>query len=354
MRSIKEIENLEGKRVLLRVDFNVPLENGTILDDFRIKKAIPTIEYLLTKGAFVTILAHLGKDGSASLDPIIERFFELSKFPKEKIKFYPNIRKFPGEEANDPEFAKDLAKEGDIYVNDAFSVSHREHASVVGVSKLLPHYAGFQLEEEVRHLSTAIKNPEHPFLFILGGAKFSTKVPLIEKYLELADNVFIGGALANNFLKTKGYEVGQSLTDESSPEFERILKNPKLIIPADVVVLTGDKLVSKDLTEIKNEDVIVDIGEKTVTLLGTYIEKSKLILWNGPLGKYEVGGEKGTKKILELVANSQAKSILGGGDTAALVTQMGLEDKFTFVSTGGGATLDFLAKGTLSGIDALN
>jgi 3-phosphoglycerate kinase len=354
MRSIKEIENLEGKRVLLRVDFNVPLEHGIILDDFRIKKAIPTIEYLLAKGAFVTIIAHLGKDGSASIDPIIERFFELSKFPKEKIKFYPNIRKFPGEEANDAEFAKDLAKEGDIYVNDAFSVSHREHASVVGVSKLLPHYAGFQLEEEVKHLSTAIKNPEHPFLFILGGAKFSTKVPLIEKYLELADNVFIGGALANNFLKTKGYEVGQSLTDESSPEFERILKNPKLIIPADVVVLTGDKLVSKDLTEIKNEDVIVDVGEKTVTLLGTYIEKSKLILWNGPLGKYEVGGEKGTKKVLELVANSQAKSILGGGDTAALVTQMGLEDKFTFVSTGGGATLDFLAKGTLPGIDALN
>jgi phosphoglycerate kinase len=354
MRSIKELKDIAGKRVIVRVDFNVPIENGIILDDFRIKKALPTIEYILDEGATVTILAHLGKDGSASLDPIIERFFEISKFPKEKIKFYPNIRKFPGEEANALEFAKDLAKEGDIYVNDAFSVSHREHASVVGVPKLLPHYAGFQLEEEVKHLSTAIKDPERPFLFILGGAKFSTKVPLIEKYLELADNVFIGGALANNFLKTKGYEVGQSLIDESSPEFEKILQNQKLLIPDDVVVLEGDKLTSKELKDIKSDDSIVDIGEKTIQKLTPYINEAKLILWNGPLGKYEVGGEKGTKRILELVSKSGAKSILGGGDTAALITQMGLEDKFTFVSTGGGATLDFLAKGTLPGLEALN
>ena len=199
----------------------------------------------------------------------------------------------------------------------------------------------------------AFENPEHPFLFILGGAKFSTKLPLIEKYLELADHVFIGGALANNFLKAQGYEVGKSLLDDSSYDLQKILTNKKVIVPEDVVVQSGDKFVSKELKDTQSDDAIVDIGEKTIKKLTPYIKDARLILWNGPLGKYEIGGEVGTKKILQLVADSEAKSIIGGGDTVALISQMSSEDKFTFVSTGGGATLDFLANGTLPGIKAL-
>src|SRR3989344_4609529 len=280
MRSVKELGDLAGKRVVLRVDFNVPIEGGIVLDDFRIKKAMPTIEFLIGKGARLILVTHLGKDGTASLDPVIEKFFELSRVPKEKIEFFENVRKFPGEEKNDPEFSQKLAKLGDIYVNDAFPVSHRSHASIVGVSQYLPAYAGLQLEEEVTNLSQAFENPEHPFLFILGGAKFSTKVPLIEKYLSLADQVFIGGALANNFLQARGYEVGQSLIDASVGELEKILSNKKLMIPDDIVVQSGNRLVGKGLKETGPEEIIVDIGERTIKNITPYIQKAKLILWN--------------------------------------------------------------------------
>ena len=184
MRSIKQIKNIEGKTALVRVDFNVPIKNGQVEDDFRIRAALPTINFLLEKGAKIILITHLGKDGTESLEPVINRFFEISKIAKDKITFFENVRKFPGEAENDPAFAEKLSKLGDIYVNDAFSVSHREHASIVSLPKLLPAYAGLQLEEEVKNLSHAFSKIKHPFLFILGGAKFSTKMPLIEKYQE--------------------------------------------------------------------------------------------------------------------------------------------------------------------------
>jgi phosphoglycerate kinase len=354
MRSIKELKDIKGKRALVRVDFNVPIKNGRVEDDFRIKKSLPTIEYLRSQGARITLLTHLGKDGSQSLDPVIERFFEVSKIPQGEVIFYDNVRKFPEEESNDPDFAATLATHGDFFVNEAFSVSHRVHASIVGIPKLLPSYAGFQLEEEVNNLSQAIKNPPHPFLFILGGAKFSTKIPLIKKYLELADQIFIGGALSNDALKARGYEVGRSLVDEAEDEIKNVIDNEKLIVPVDVMVQVGDRLVNRKVDEIKKEETILDVGEETLKKLEPYIQGAKLILWNGPLGKYEVGGEKGTKKILKMVADSQAKSIIGGGDTVAIISAMNLEKDFTFVSTGGGATLEFLSRGTLPGIQALD
>jgi phosphoglycerate kinase len=342
MRSIKQIKNLKGKTVLLRVDFNVPIKNGKILDDFRIKAALPTINFLLKKGAKIILITHLGKDGRDSLAPVIKKFFAISKISKNQVSFFENIRKFPGEISNDSNFAKKLAKMGDIYVNDAFSVSHRAHASIVLLPKLMPAYAGLQLEEEVKNLSHAFKKPRHPFLFILGGAKFSTKIPLIKRYLKLADFVFVGGALANDFLKAKGYDIGKSLVDDTNYGIAEILKNKKLILPTDFVI--------------KNE-AIIDMGKESIKNLELIIKKSKLILWNGPLGRYEDGGGEATKKILKAVALqskiAKAESIIGGGDTVALISKMKMEKKFSFVSTGGGATLDFLANGTLPGIKAL-
>ncbi len=353
MRGIEQIEDLKGKTVIVRVDFNVPIKNGAVSDDFRIRAALPTINFLLEKGAKLLLVTHLGKDGRDRLDPVIKCFFAISKIAENRVTFFENIRKFPGEINNDPTFAKELSTKGDIYVNDAFSVSHREHASVVLLPKLLPSYAGFQLTKEVENLSRAFKSPEHPFLFILGGAKFSTKMPLIEKYLKLADHVFVGGALANDFLKAKGCEVGKSLVDATNYGIETILENKKLILPVDVLVQSEGLLINKKVEEVGKDDVILDIGNRSVENLALLIGKSKLVLWNGPLGKYEDGGDKSTQKVLELVAKSKAESIIGGGDTVSLISEMKMEERFSFVSTGGGATLDFLANGTLPGIKAL-
>lgn len=356
MRSIEQIKDLEEKTVIVRVDFNVPIKNGKVEDDFKMIKVLPTIDFLLKKGARIILITHLGKDGSASLEPVIRHFWEISKFEKDKVEFYENVRKFPGEEENDPVFAKKLASFGDIYVNDAFAVSHRMHASIVGITEYLPSYAGFQLLEEVKNLSHAL-SPEHPFLFILGGAKFSTKIPLIKKYLVLADQVFIGGALANNFFKTQGYEIGQSLVDEIDYNLGEIFKNPKLILPVDIIVKSGDKLVNKKIGEVGKDENILDAGRETVKKLALLIKDSKFILWNGPLGKYEAGGDEATKQVLKLVLESKAQVVIGGGDIVSVLSS--LESKSyklkpnVFVSTGGGAMLDFLANGTLPGIKAL-
>ena len=349
MRSIKQIKNIKGKTALVRVDFNVPIKNGKVLDDFRIQKALPTIKFLQKKGAKVVLISHLGKDGKQSIKPVADC---LRKYIKKDITLLENIRKYPGEEKNDDSFARGLSRLGDFYVNDAFSVCHRKHASVVGISKYLPSYAGFQLEEEIKNLSKVFKNPKHPFLFILGGAKFSTKMPLIKKYIKLADYLFIGGALANDFLKAKGYEIGKSLFDDTKIP-ENILKNKKLILPVDVLVLSSGKLINKKVDQIKKNEIILDIGIESEKIAENYIKKSKLILWNGPLGKYENRGDKATKKLLKTVSQSKAESIVGGGDIVSIVSQMKMEKKLSFVSTGGGATLDFLANGTLPGIKAL-
>jgi len=349
MRSIRTIKNIKGKTALVRVDFNVPIKNGKVLDDFRIQKALPTIKFLQKKGAKVVLISHLGKDEKQSIKPVADC---LRKYIKKDITLLENIRKYKGEEKNDDSFARGLSRLGDFYVNDAFSVSHRKHASVVGIPKYLPSYAGFQLEEEIRNLSKVFKNPQHPFLFILGGAKFSTKMPLIKKYIKLADYLFIGGALSNDFLRVKGYEIGKSLVDNTKG-IENILKNKKLILPIDVLVLSSGKLINKKVDQIKKDEIILDIGKESIKIAENYIKKSKLILWNGPLGKYENRGDKATKKLLKTVSQSKAESIVGGGDIVSIVSQMKIEKKLSFVSTGGGATLDFLANGTLPGIKAL-
>ena len=358
MRSVRQIKNIQGKTVLLRVDFNVPIKDGQVLDDFRIRAALPTINFLIKKHAKIILITHLGKDGTDSLTPVIDRFFAISKIPKDKVTFFENVRKFPGETENDLVFAKNLSTMGDIYVNDAFSVSHREHASIVSLPKLMPSYAGFQLEEEVKNLSRAFHKPKHPFLFILGGAKFSTKMPLIKKYLKLADQVFIGGALANDFLKAEDDEVGKSLVDDTNYGINQILKNKKLILPVDVVVRSGYKLIDKKVNEVEKDEIILDIGSQTIENLKLLIKKSKLILWNGPLGKYEDGGDVATKEVLKLVVGSKAESIIGGGDLVSVFSLLKKPRSYKlkpnlFVSTGGGATLDFLANGTLPGIKAL-
>ncbi|HAS81075.1 MAG: Phosphoglycerate kinase [Candidatus Nomurabacteria bacterium GW2011_GWE1_32_28] len=353
MRSIKQIKNLKNKKVLVRVDFNVPIKNGIILDDFRIKKSLPTIKFLINKGANVLLMTHLGKDGSESLEPIIKHFFKISKISKNRVSFFENIRKFEGETKNDKNFAKEISKLGDIYVNDAFSVSHRNHASILSLPKYLPSYAGFQLEEEVKSLSRVIKNIKHPFLYITGGAKFSTKLPLIKRYIKTADYVFVGGALGNTLLKKKGCETGISLVDSENYDFKNILKSKKIILPKDVLVSSNNKLIEKNLEKIEKGDNIIDIGENTVKDLTSLIKKSKLILWNGPLGEYEKDGGEATKKILKIISKTNTESIIGGGDIVSLISKLKLEKKFTFVSTGGGATLDFLSNGTLPGIKAL-
>lgn len=372
MKDLKQAEDLTGKRVLVRVDFNVPIKDGKIEDDFRIQKSIPTINFLRSMGAKVVLISHLGK-GEESLKVVADKLNQslpvkfVSKIVGPEVEqqvgnlapgevlLLENLRMHKGEQASDKLFAMSLAKLGDVYVNDAFSVSHREDASIILVPKMLPSYAGFQLEAEVKNLSKPFSKTKHPFLFILGGAKFSTKMPLIEKYLELADHVFIGGALLNDFLETEGLEVGDSLVDDSVKVSKKILENPKLVLPTDVVVKNEDtgELINKKVSNVGKRDIILDIGKESVDMIEPLIKDAKLILWNGPMGKYEELDGGATEEILKLVSNAKAETIIGGGDTVEVINELGIEDKFSFVSTGGGATLEFLANGTLPGIKAL-
>ena len=355
IKSIRELKNVKGKTVLLRADFNVPIQNGKVVDAFRIIKALPTIKYLQSKKAKIIIVSHAGKDGSQSLAPVhkvlakqVKNIFVPEVFGSKTEKavgdmkpgdvvLLENLRMERGEKENDVVFAKKLAKLADIYVNEAFPVSHRAQASIVLVPKYLPSYAGLQLMEEIKQLSKCL-HPKHPFLFILGGAKFDTKMPLLNKYLKIADHVFIGGALANNFFKAEGFDVKKSLVDDGNFGIEKLLKNKKLIIPCDFVM---------------DNEMIVDVGPDAVKALLPIIQKAKTIVWNGPLGFYEKGFTKATKTLLSALARAKAETIIGGGDTAALISPK-MEKQFTFVSTGGGATLDFLTKGTLPGIKALD
>jgi phosphoglycerate kinase len=311
IRSIKEAGDLKGKRVLVRVDWNVPMKNGKVEDTHRIEKTLQTLNYLKDAGAEVTLMTHL--------EPVTESIEPLREFVPQGMKLLDNLRINPGEKENDVEFAKELASHGDIFVNEAFSASHREHASIVGVPKLLPSYAGFEFVEEVENLSKAF-NPEHPFLLIMGGAKIETKLPFIEKFLEKADELFIGGTLAP--AAAEG-ELG---------------KNPKIVFP---------------LGDIR----ALDINRETVEMLKEKIEKAKFVLWNGPMGKYEEGYIHGTLDLVKVLAVSNDSNnkqiIIGGGDTLAAIEELDLFDKFTFVSSAGGAMLDFLATGTLPGIEAL-
>ena len=318
----------------------------------------------------VILITHLGKGGD-SLDLVadvlkklikssfvanilgLEAEIAVNNMKDGDVLLLENLRNDKGEQAADKFFASSLAKLGDVYVNEAFSVDHREDASLVLLPKLLPAYAGFQLEEEIKNLSKAFKKPKRPFLFILGGAKFSTKMPLIKKYLKLADYIFIGGALLNDFLRAEGEEVGTSLVSDENFGIKDLLGNKKILLPEDVVVKYGSELINRSVRDVQHDEFILDIGTKSVKNLAPFIKRAKLILWNGPLGDYEIGGDVATKKILKLVANSKAISIIGGGDTNEIISQIKMEKKFSFMSTGGGATLDFLANGTLPGIKAL-
>lgn len=308
IRSVKEAGNLSGKRVLMRVDWNVPVEGDTVLDDFRIEQSLPTIEFLKNAGSKVVLMTHLEPE-ERSVEP-------LRRYLPEGVEILENLRKNPGEKSNSEEFAKELVTGFDIYVNEAFSVSHREHASIVGVPKFLPSFVGLKFAQEVEELSKVF-TPEHPFVFILGGAKFETKLPLVEKFLNIADRIFIGGAMAKHAAELA------------------VSKNPKVTLPLG------------DITAL-------DANEENINLIGTLMKDAKFVVWNGPLGAYERGYTQGTLSLAKLIADSSATSILGGADTLAAIKELNIADKFSFVSTGGGAMLDFLANGTLPGIEAIS
>lgn len=350
-------DEIKGKKVLVRVDFNVPVKDGVVVDDYRITRALPTIDYLRKCGAKLLLISHIEtKDVDApTLKPVYDYLSQtlhlsfigdcfsdeakqgIDMLEDGEVILFENIRRYPEEKKNDEEFGKKLAALADIYVNDAFAVSHRSHASVVGVPKCIPGYAGLLLADEIKHLKIDEATP-HPFLFILGGAKFETKLPLIEKFLERADNMFIGGALANDLLKLKGVDVKESVVSSAEVSLDAVAANPKIITPEDFV-WDGDK--------------IMDAGPKDIERLRPLIMNAKYILWNGPIGWYEKGYKDGTLSLSRLIGESKAQSVVGGGDTLASIKELGLMDQFTFISTGGGAMLEFLERGTLVGVEAL-
>ena len=389
MKTLTDIPHLSGVKVLVRVDFNVPIKNAVIADDFRIRTALPTIEFLRSKGARLILMSHIevadglvdtiNNNQKPTLAPVADYLkkrglpitfmkniagaYEASEQLKDgEIILLENIRENAGEKENDKKFTKQLASLADIYVNDAFSVSHREHASICAITEFLPSYAGMQLQKEVENLSVAF-SPAHPFLFILGGAKFDTKLPLITKFLKTADTIFIGGALANDALKANGCEIGQSKTSNGTTDISSVIHQPQIMLPADVIVQDHSvREVALDgcVGSIEKNDSIFDAGPATLTALEVEINKAKFILWNGPLGLFEKGFTQGTEKLAQLIATRTeegkaggVRSIIGGGDTLSAISKLGIEDEFTFVSGGGGAMLDFLAQGTLVGIQAL-
>lgn len=362
MKSVSTLGDIRGKYVLVRADFNVPIENNIVQDTYRIEVALPTLTFLKDKGARIIIISHVGRDPEATLRPVAEELqkhidvtfipshtFDRTTMKDGDIVLLENLRKDARENTNDETFAQELASLGEIYINEAFPVSHRNAASIVGVPKIIPGYIGLQFEKEVAELHHGI-DPEHPFLFILGGAKTETKLPLLRTYLDKADHVFVGGVLANTLYKAKGLSVGTSKVDEPLPDVSDILLSEKLILPEQVTTENGDMSVEN----ISDTESIVDISEASVEKLLPYIEKAKLIVWNGPLGFYEGGYTKGTEKLLELLSNKEAHVIIGGGDTALLVRKKEMMDAFEFVSSGGGAALTYLASGTLVGLEALS
>ena len=373
--SKQNLADFHGKRVLLRLDLNVPLDSeGRVADTDadRVRKSLPTIEFLKNAGAKIIIISHLGRDPKETLQPVAQYLDELTT-----VGFVPelfgdrahgmlahlgmghaivleNLRSLPGEEANDSEFAKKLAAMADVYVNDAFAVSHRAHASLVGVPALLPHFAGLQMEQEIENLSKSF-SPDHPAVLVLGGAKFETKLPVIQKFLGIVDHIIIGGALANNFYQSKGYDVGKSLIDATA-DVKSLVNNPKIFIPEQVVAENDQGSQDKDAHSVSGTDKIVDISKSGIETAAELFSGAKFILWNGPMGNYENGFIQGSVAVANLISDATkngAISIVGGGDSVALIQQQGLEKDFTFLSTGGGAMLEYLANGTLPGIEAL-
>lgn len=383
----KTVRDLQarGKRVLVRCDFNVPLEGSTITDDRRIREALPTIRHLAEAGARVILCSHLGRPKGVtpefSLAPVAARLGELLGKPVNlapdcvgptakaaveglgagEVLLLENVRFHPEEEKNDPAFATELAALAELYVNDAFGTAHRAHASTEGVAHILPGVSGFLIEKELKYLGEALGNPGRPFVGILGGAKVKDKITVIDELLPKVDHLIIGGGMAFTFLKAKGYEIGKSLLDESNIEYAaKVLaeSGDKILLPTDTVITT--ELTDTATTQVVASDAIpadhmgADIGPATLARFREVILAAKTVLWNGPMGVFEMTPfEAGTRGVAQAMADSEAITIVGGGDSAAAVDQFGLSDQMTHVSTGGGASLEFLEGKVLPGIAAL-
>lgn len=357
MKAIKDLD-IKGKRVLVRCDFDVPLDKkGNILDDFRLRKAVPTVKYLLDKGAKPILMGHLGRPGGKvvehlKIEPVRKRMFELLG---KEVEILENLRFDKREKENDEQFAKDLASLGDVYINDAFAVCHRKHASIVGVPKYLPSGAGLLLTEEIKALS--IDNAARPLVAVIGGAKVLTKIKVIEEFLEKADHVLIGGKIANSILAVKKLIPSNHLPEqEVISEVEKInLTSVKLHLPVDVIV-SKDEIHSREraLAKVKEDEMMLDIGPETIKMFSEIIKEAKTIIFAGPVGYFENPlYEKGTKEITQAVAETDAFKITGGGDTVSALAKFSLLDKFDHVSTGGGAMLEFLSGEELPGLKVL-
>ncbi len=384
MKSVRDIPRLENVPILVRAGLNEPIAGGVVADSFRLRRAAVTLRFLQEKHARTVVASHLdpppgaGSVSSAeTLRPIADALGKLlprvsflgesvgsaaraavRALPAGDILVLENLRRHRGEVMNDPAFARELASLADAFIEDSFDTCHRLHASIVGVPTLLPSYAGLVVEEEVRALTRALR-PAPPSLALIGGAKFSTKEPVLDALVRSYDTVFVGGALANDFLKAAGHDVGSSLVSPGADaaKLKALLKNPKLVIPIDSVVVRGSARRVASLADIGTDESIVDHGPATLAMLAELLARSRAILWNGPLGRYEDGFTEATDALAEAIASASASgraySVIGGGDTVAAIEKLGIVDRFSFVSTGGGAMLEFLAKGTLPGIQAL-
>ena len=382
--------DLTGKRVLIRVDFNVPLKEGVVKDDTRIRAALPTIEYILSqKGASLVVMSHFGrpkgkKNPEFSMAPIGKRFAELLGKPVKvapdvigpeveaevkalkagEVLLLENVRFYPDEEANNPDYAKALASYGDVYVNDAFGTAHRAHASTEGVAHFLPSYAGFLIEKEVKFMAPLLENPEHPFVAIIGGAKVSSKIGVLQSLLRTCDTMVIGGGMAYTFLTVQGHKVGKSLVESDYLDTARDFleaaaeKKVNVILPVDHIAAEAFEEnaapVAVEGIDIPDNLMGMDVGPKTIALIKDAVSKAKSVVWNGPLGVFEFDSfAKGTLDIAKAVADCKGTTVVGGGDSVAAVNKFGLADKLSHVSTGGGASLEFLQGLPLPGIVAL-
>jgi 3-phosphoglycerate kinase len=372
MKNIKDAA-LEGKRVLLRTSLNIPLNaDGTLSDNYRLRRGLPTIQYLSQKGCKTIIVGYFGREGDSLkvvaealiklAAPVPVKFFagSIAEAAQEAARLNPgeclvleNMRMHPEEEKNDPVFAQSLASMADVFINDAFAEAHRAYASNVGVASLLPSYAGFLLEEEVAHLSAAL-TPTHPALAIIGGAKFETKIPLIKKLSSVYDTVLIGGALGNDVLKARGIPVGDSLVSES-PVPEEIAGNDKVLAPTDAALMDTEDHMGRSavVTDTRATEKILDVGPVTAAAWAQRVIDAQFVVWNGPVGVYEDGYTQATDALAEALSRSNARAVVGGGDTDAAISKFKFDQSRIFISTGGGAMLEFLANGTLPGIEVL-